>query len=494
MQTTSCLNPQVIINPAIKENIFDFTHYMVIDKTISLQDSIDKLYKVSYNLHLESYNEIYSTAKWLDEQKNKHQFSFALNPIDQSKIYLGHPVNQILHIPAKINPDDVDTVFLVNCYTGDTMPVYLQVDCRKCVNCRSKKKFSYIQRVDFETQQHESKPLFVTLTYNNKYIPSDGSVSKRDIQLFKKRFNKVISQVFGKRLRYFITSEYSPSGRPHYHLLIFGLPSKPTNFSQFNYWIFQLRLINYCWREPIKESFKEYLSHNYKVLFQSKRCRTNDPYSYGFINASVSRNAAGYVTKYIMKPLQVPDGRQSNFTLISINMGIEFVKKSVKLILSDRDSKFTYLDKFTGKLQTTNLCSYYINKFFPTLSTIIPSELRNQWHLFLASSDYIISKLKDRRRSTIFRKRHVLLIKYPYLKRPNEIISSYHSIKDAIFDFYSSFSYLACYDNSDINDRIKLAINRDVFFSKIKVGDDKIIKSVRSSLDLGKQLSLTKLL
>lgn len=81
------------------------------------------------------------------------------------------------------------------------------------------KAAEWTTRLVHENQMH-SLSSFLTLTFNDEYLPPDYSVNIRDIQLFIKRYRKHLGH---DRIRYFACGEYGDNaGRPHYHLLIFG--------------------------------------------------------------------------------------------------------------------------------------------------------------------------------------------------------------------------------------------------------------------------------
>lgn len=64
---------------------------------------------------------------------------------------------------------------------------------------------------------------FVTLTYDDEHLPKDGSLSRKELQDFLKRFRKSIEPM---RVRYYGVGEYGDnSKRPHYHLALFGYPT-----------------------------------------------------------------------------------------------------------------------------------------------------------------------------------------------------------------------------------------------------------------------------
>lgn len=65
---------------------------------------------------------------------------------------------------------------------------------------------------------------FITLTYDDLHLPSDGSVRPRELQLFLKRLREKTDE----RIRYYAVGEYGDiSSRPHYHLALFGLAKLP---------------------------------------------------------------------------------------------------------------------------------------------------------------------------------------------------------------------------------------------------------------------------
>lgn len=105
---------------------------------------------------------------------------------------------------------------------------YGLVPCGKCMACLVKKQRDWTFRIEQEVK-YSSSAWFITLTYDEEHVPVDEElmvpvVSKRDIQLFMKRFRKELSAL-GYSCRYFICAEYGPKTlRPHYHGILFDLP------------------------------------------------------------------------------------------------------------------------------------------------------------------------------------------------------------------------------------------------------------------------------
>ena len=94
----------------------------------------------------------------------------------------------------------------------------MEVPCGKCLYCYKNRADEWRTRLQ---QEHKFSfcSFFVTLTYSPEFEPKDLNVSKPDVQKFFKRFRHNMSIP----LRYFLVSEYTPTGtlRPHYHFAVF---------------------------------------------------------------------------------------------------------------------------------------------------------------------------------------------------------------------------------------------------------------------------------
>lgn len=92
----------------------------------------------------------------------------------------------------------------------------LPLPCGKCLACKLSKAREWAVRCVLEASQYEEN-CFVTLTYDDAHLPSDGKVHRKDLQDFLKRLRKK------HEVRYFGCGEYGSMGnRPHYHLILFG--------------------------------------------------------------------------------------------------------------------------------------------------------------------------------------------------------------------------------------------------------------------------------
>lgn len=94
----------------------------------------------------------------------------------------------------------------------------IELPCGRCMACRLARAKDWSTRLGNEAQMHEKK-CFVTLTYSDKNLPDDYSISVREVQLFMKR----LRQKHTDKIRFFCVGEYGDkTQRPHYHLILFG--------------------------------------------------------------------------------------------------------------------------------------------------------------------------------------------------------------------------------------------------------------------------------
>lgn len=94
----------------------------------------------------------------------------------------------------------------------------IQLPCGQCVGCRLERSRQWALRCVHESKMHSANCV-LTLTYNDENLPSNGSLVKRDLQLFMKRLRKE----FGNGIRFYACGEYGENTkRPHYHMVLFN--------------------------------------------------------------------------------------------------------------------------------------------------------------------------------------------------------------------------------------------------------------------------------
>lgn len=103
--------------------------------------------------------------------------------------------------------------------------------CGKCVPCLYKRKRVWAHRIVLESFCHASS-VFVTLTYNDQHLPSDGCLVPDHLQLWLKRIRRELAP---HRVRFFACGEYGgETWRPHYHLALFGMPGCANGSTNYN--------------------------------------------------------------------------------------------------------------------------------------------------------------------------------------------------------------------------------------------------------------------
>lgn len=149
--------------------------------------------------------------------------------------------------------------------------VSVQLPCGQCIGCRLERSRQWAVRCMHEASLYKDN-CFLTLTFNNDNLNSDGSLVKRDFVLFMKRLRKK----FGSKIRFFHCGEYgSKLSRPHHHACIFNF-----DFPDKVLW-------------TVRDGIKLYRSKSLEKLW---------PYGFCTIG-SVTFESAAYVARYITKKI-----------------------------------------------------------------------------------------------------------------------------------------------------------------------------------------------
>lgn len=118
------------------------------------------------------------------------------------------------------------------------------IPCGKCIGCfleRARDKAVQLSLEKMNPEYKENESWFITLTYDDAYLPfhstvdtetgeiyTGASIELKDIQNWIK---KLRDNNPDKNIRYMCAREYgSQTLRPHYHIIVFGLPLDPELF------------------------------------------------------------------------------------------------------------------------------------------------------------------------------------------------------------------------------------------------------------------------
>ena len=254
------------------------------------------------------------------------------------------------------NKDDKHTVRMVSPleFLGQDFKIYKDktekysdynvalVPCGQCINCRLDYARNWATRCCLEALDHSSN-CFITLTYSDDnlpkpidYISSDGQfctrspVVKRDFQLFMKRLRKK----YGNNIRFFSCGEYSPTGRPHYHAILFGCDFKDKKFFK---------------RSPVSGD----------IIYTSNELTNLWPFGFSTIG-ECSFNTCNYVARYVVKK-QKGNISSDEFCLMSRRPGLGF-NYFYKNMLSLYDNSFIQLSNGL-KASIPKYYDYLIDKF-----------------------------------------------------------------------------------------------------------------------------------
>lgn len=170
-------------------------------------------------------------------------------------------------------------------YRHNLLDYVQELPCRKCAGCRYDWKNQWSSRCLLESRCH-AYSWFCTLTYDIPPIAPDGQVSLRysDFQLFMKRLRQYFK---GSKIRYRVCCEYgTKNGRPHYHVLLFGLPLDDLKFH------FSVKNGKKYYQD-VKGGQKHYISSFLSSVW-----------THGFVDvAAVTEGSIRYVNDYMCKEM-----------------------------------------------------------------------------------------------------------------------------------------------------------------------------------------------
>lgn len=123
----------------------------------------------------------------------------------------------------------------------------IDLPCGKCINCKLSRSFEWSVRCTCESFYH-SENYFLTLTYDKEHLPPGRLLRRLDVQLFLKRLRSHLSRIDKKyKIKVFYCGEYGERRRrPHYHMIVFGLPLKELNYVLFPTYQSKRGHVQYC--------------------------------------------------------------------------------------------------------------------------------------------------------------------------------------------------------------------------------------------------------
>lgn len=146
----------------------------------------------------------------------------------------------------------------------------VQVGCGSCLGCRSEQARQWSVRLMHERQLHDAA-WFLTLTYSDEELPTNGSLDPQHLQGFFKSLRRDHPP---RSVRYFACGEYGEtSQRPHYHAVLFG------------------------------PDFLDRVEHRFRdgsLTWRSSSLESHWPYGFSEIG-TVTRASCAYVAGYVRK-------------------------------------------------------------------------------------------------------------------------------------------------------------------------------------------------
>lgn len=182
--------------------------------------------------------------------------------------------------------------------------VSFKLPCGRCVGCRLEYSRQWAMRCLHEAKMSKYST-FLTLTYDDEFLPPGGTLVVRDLQLFMKRLRKRK----GDGIRFYASGEYGDGNlRPHYHLLLFN--------------------VEFADRTFLRENGRG------ERLYCSAECRELWPFGFNVIG-DVTFDSAAYVARYVMKKVDGKKREEGHYAVYDAD-GLVFERAPEFAIMSRR--------------------------------------------------------------------------------------------------------------------------------------------------------------
>lgn len=178
-----------------------------------------------------------------------------------------------------------------------------------------------------EAHEHELNT-FITLTYNDHFLPKDGSLVKKHFQDFMKRLRRYHEYNGGTPIKYYMCGEYGgKTQRPHYHAIIFGL--------------------------DFADKRKHSTSKRGDTLYTSAKLAELWGLGHCLIG-SVSHQSAGYVARYCLKKVN-GDAALDHYKIVNPVTG-EITQKQKEYLAASQGLGLAHFEKHQAQMFLRDSC------------------------------------------------------------------------------------------------------------------------------------------
>lgn len=253
-------------------------------------------------------------------------------------------------------------------YSIHSINEHIFLPCRKCIGCIINKANDWATRSFIEAAAWQQN-CFLTLTYDEKHLPKNRNLSKRDMQLFFKKLRKHEQgtepwEHKGKKsfpIRYFYAGEYGQKTlRPHYHAGIFNYWPDDAKFykkSKYGDDYFTSKKMNQYWGNGyVIIGRMEYASACYIARYTMKKLKTltEREQKNWIIETEAEGNEIDELQKYFGEKIETAKNTTPEFIETSRNGGIgiagwykseETLKKNMGVFIKDKKTGLAVLKK-----------------------------------------------------------------------------------------------------------------------------------------------------